>query len=505
MLLREKRRSPLIVGLGALLILIISAFVFSQYGARGKITRDSGIYLYSGQQMAEGVPPFVSVFDHKGPLTPMLSGIGVYISHWLHTDDILTVRVTFFVLSLFTVAAIYLLAHTLFSSYSLAFLTACTFLNFWGFGIYALSGPQAKTPMVLFEVLALWLTVRRKWFWAGLCGSLTFLTWQPMLIYPLITALLALLQSEGRRLKVKNASAVIAGGLVPLLIVSTYFLYKGAFYDFVDGTFLFNITNLERPDTSVFSNIRNFFRAVYLGYTTMTIPIALSFLAIFFMFLERIKSYGNNLLKWVSKDSYAILFLSLPIPFLWSALDFQDYPDFYVFLPYTAIGFGWLLYHMVRSIASRNGISPIVKNSFVGIICIILTGAAAVNYQTTASDELSTQKAWANEVAERFGEEVKIASIGVPEALVLLHKTNPNPYSFIIYGIDNHIDATTEGGFDGWLRNLEQYNPSLIFLGVTHGKRLPKLEACLAENYTLSNIGDWKVLIRKDISANSSL
>jgi hypothetical protein len=232
----------------------------------------------------------------------------------------------------------------------------------------------------------------------------------------------------------------------------------------------------------------------------MTIPIALSFLAILFMFMGRIKLYGSNLLTWISKDSFVILILSLPIPFLWSALDFQDYPDFYVFLPYTAIGFGWLLHHMVLSITNTNKITPLVKRSFIGVICAILIGAAAVNYQTTASDELNIQKTWANEVVERFGEEVRIASIGVPEALVLMHKTNPNPYAFIIYGIDNRIDATTEGGFDGWLRNLEQYNPSLIFFGVTHGKRLPKLEAWLAENYTPSNIGQWKVFIHKDIS-----
>ena len=222
--LRGKCRSSLITGLGALLVFILSAFVFSQYGYHGKLTRDSAIYLYSGQQMAEGIPPFASIFDHKGPLAPMLSGVGVYISHWLHTDDILTVRVTFFVLSLCTVVAIYLLAHSLFSSYSLAFLTACTFLNFWGFGIYALSGPQAKTPMLLFEVLALWLTVRRKWFWAGLCGSLAFLTWQPTLIYSFITMLLALLQSEGRKLKIKKCVSRNGRRIDPLA------LYKWIFF-----------------------------------------------------------------------------------------------------------------------------------------------------------------------------------------------------------------------------------------------------------------------------------
>src|SRR5690606_25294717 len=106
--------------------------------------------------------------------------------------------------------------------------------------------------------------------------------------------------------------------LIPLLIVSGYFIYKDAFYDFLDGTFLFNITNLERPDASILSNIRNFFRAVYQGYITMTIPISLGFLAILLMGIWRIKLHGNNFPVWLSQDRFAVMFLSFPIPFVWS-------------------------------------------------------------------------------------------------------------------------------------------------------------------------------------------
>ena len=43
--------------LTALLVFLISAFVFSQYGFDGTLKRDHAIYLYSGQQMAQGIPP----------------------------------------------------------------------------------------------------------------------------------------------------------------------------------------------------------------------------------------------------------------------------------------------------------------------------------------------------------------------------------------------------------------------------------------------------------------
>ena len=46
-------------------------------------------------------------------------------------------------------------------------IAAASFLTYWGFGLVAASGPEPKTPMVLFQALALWLTARRRWFWAG--------------------------------------------------------------------------------------------------------------------------------------------------------------------------------------------------------------------------------------------------------------------------------------------------------------------------------------------------
>ncbi len=498
MLLENKKYTSLKLTLSAVLIFVISAFVFWQHGIDGKMTRDGAIYLYSGQQMGEGVPPFASIFDHKGPVAPLISGVGVFFAKWFHTDDVLTVRITFFILSVLTIVALYVLAHALFSSYGLALLTACSFINFWGFGMYALSGPRAKTPMVLLEILTLWLTIRRQWFWAGVCGALAFLTWQPTLIYPLLALVLAVVQSEGKQKKIRNALSVITGGLVPLLVIGGYFLFEGAFNDFVDGTFLFNITHLERPSTSIFTNIRNMFRAVYLGYTTMAIPIALGFLAILMMSIWRIQKH-KTIRSWLSEDRFAILLLSFPIPFIWSVMDFQDYPDFFVFLPYAAIGFGWLLYTTVQNLEKAFEIPKMAARGFIFVTCVVLIGAAAVNYKTTATEELNAQKAWADEVVRRFGDDVKIASIGVPEALVLLHKTNPNPYAFIIYGIDNRIHAKSEGGFDGWLEQLKAYNPMLVFFGVTHGKHIPKLEVWLAESYNKSSIGEWEVFIHKAV------
>ena len=69
-----------IVTVHAALILALSALVYRQYGFAGPLTRDDAIYLYSGQQMAQGTPPYLSIWDHKGPLAPMIAGAGAWIA-----------------------------------------------------------------------------------------------------------------------------------------------------------------------------------------------------------------------------------------------------------------------------------------------------------------------------------------------------------------------------------------------------------------------------------------
>jgi hypothetical protein len=190
-------RVPVVVTL--LLIFALAAAVSSLYGLGGGLSRDGAIYLYSGQRMAEGVPPYVSVFDHKGPLAPMLAGAGVMLSKLLNSNDIMTVRVVFFLMGCLAVVSAYLLGSSLFKSQRAGIFAALTFLAFFSFGRYATAEPEAKTPMLLFEVLALLLTSQKRWFWAGLCGSLAFLVWQPMVVFPLVILILAATQPAGAR------------------------------------------------------------------------------------------------------------------------------------------------------------------------------------------------------------------------------------------------------------------------------------------------------------------
>jgi hypothetical protein len=480
------------------LVLAISAVVFGQYGFNGELVRDDAIYLYSGQQMADGTPPYKSVFDQKAPLASMIAGLGVFLSRLLKTDDVLTVRVLFLLVGSLTVAGIYLLADALFKSRQAAFLAAFSFVNFWGFGHQSASGPRAKTPMLLFQVLALWLATRKKWFLAGMCGSLAALAWQPAAITLLVTALLAFVQSKERSGRPKNIFKVCAGACVPFLVISAYFILNGAYYSFVDGAVLFVFTHFERVPDTLRGNVADLVRAIYEGYQSMFVPILLGFGALAVIFGWRLHLHGKNFRSWLSRDHFAPLLLSLPLFAFYSATDFQGYSDLYVLLPYAAVGFGWLLHLALRGFESVSGPGLLPGRFLTALVCVVLVTGAAWMYRHTGRGDrkLEQQRIWADTIDSTFSKDDRVVSVGVPEALVLLHKTNPNPYVYILNGIDKKIDAETPGGFAGWLEELQRYDPSAILYGDTRGRHKNELEDWLNSRYRLTTVGEWAVYVR---------
>ncbi len=514
-------RIPVVVTL--FLIFALAAAVSSLYGLGGGLSRDGAIYLYSGQRMAEGVPPYVSVFDHKGPLAPMLAGAGVMLSELLNSNDIMTVRVIFFLIGCLAVVSAYLLGSNLFKSQRAGIFAALTFLAFFCFGRYATAEPEAKTPMLLFEVLALLLTSQKRWFWAGLCGSLAFLVWQPMVVFPLVTLFLAATQPAGARSSALSRAASGAG--LPVAATVAYFYVEGALYELINGSILFNLRYLDQERVSaVAPQLLAPAKAIFQGYTTILIPMVIC--AMFAAVVVGAVTLGRlylpkgpariSLGNVATRETFAPVLLSLPFPVIWSMMDFQGYPDFFVFIPYVAIGFGGFLYFVAGRVEAADGASLRgVRRSFVPITYALLTAIAVISSlitiklaaQVSSLDmddrgpkpgDFDYQQRAAAKMRERFGEDAKVVSIGVPQVLVLLRDRNPNAYAFIIRGIDQEIALRTPGGFEGWLQELGAYDPDVIAFGKTSGHYKPELMDWLRSHYVREQIGPWIVFVKEE-------
>lgn len=477
------------------ILFLFALLIYALYGFHGTLVRDDAIYAYSGQRMAAGIPPYVSIFDHKGPLSPILAGLGVVLGRIFQIDDLFAVRLVFFVISALSVSLVYLLGLHLFRSARIGIVCALTFAAFDGFASYAASGPQAKTPMVLFEILSLLLISQRRWFWAGLCGSLAFLTWQPAIILILVSIVVAFVQTKENRFLAVGKTML--GACVPIIVVFAYFLYKDSVNELLEGLVFFNITHLDRGPTTLLSHIKKPVAAVAWGYTTMLLPICVG-LAMDLSLYFQDRTPGEYSVGDILQTRFSPILLSFPAPFLWSLIDFQWIADFYFFLPYAAIGFGKFVDFAAQGYSGKNtkGVNNCHRHFVFATIIFVLIGICIINSIKTGNNELLDQRRAAYEIETRFGRNMKLVSIGCPELLVLLRRSNPNPYVFIINGIDNRIDADYENGFKGWIKNLEYYDPDVIAFGTTEGKHTDTLVNWLEMKYKKEQVGPFMLYIK---------
>src|SRR3954466_7236823 len=155
---------------GAVLALVVAVALFTRFSFDDTMRRDEAIYAYGGQQLAAGVPLYRGIFDPKTPGAQALAGAAAAVAPGRGFADVHAIRVAFFAAACLSVVAVYWLGLVLWGSPLAALLGATVFASFRSFALDAVGGPDAKTPGILFAVLALALLVRRRWFWGALAA-----------------------------------------------------------------------------------------------------------------------------------------------------------------------------------------------------------------------------------------------------------------------------------------------------------------------------------------------
>ena len=78
---------------------LFAAAIFTVQGFGRELVRDDAIYLYGGQRLAEGVPPYAGIFDHKGPGAQFATGGFVWLGRQIGLGDLSSARIGFAALS----------------------------------------------------------------------------------------------------------------------------------------------------------------------------------------------------------------------------------------------------------------------------------------------------------------------------------------------------------------------------------------------------------------------
>lgn len=490
---------------GGLTSVALAIALYTRFSINGELGRDRGIYVYGGQQMLHGVAPYESVFDPKTPLATMLCGLGAALAKLFGVDAVHMIRLVFFACAVLAVLAIYLLVARLWNSIVGAVVAAAVFVSFTGFAEDAIAGPDAKTPGVLLAVVTMWLAVCRRWFWAGLAGGLTFLVWQPLLFFPLLTIAAALLLCRGERSKALMLSA--GGFAAPIAATFVYFAVVGQLGAFIEAAFRYPLEGVERRPETVFHRMQNIATVVHQFFGFSGVLFWIGLVLILALAVWQVVRARDG--RWAALlDPFVLVVVGSLLGVAgYTLTDFQGYPDVLPLLPYAAIGIGGTTALVLRRLQET-------RQWWLAGVAIALVAAAVLtgfsvrwfDHDAANNDALVVQRATACAVNRLVVPGTRIYSLGDPVPLVLTHRRNPDRFIYLNAGVDQWKVDHTPGGFQGWTGEIEAVHPSVV---VINGwwSRTPyrsMMSAWLsAAGYHRGYVGDWEVFLSPQARARS--
>jgi hypothetical protein len=287
---------------------------------------------------------------------------------------------------------------------------------------------------------------------------------------------------SGRAGRRRAVARVVLGAALPVLAVVGYYAAHGMLFELVDGVALFNLTLMENEAT-LYANVRALQQAMLLFYKPAGLVIAVGLFALVPLALWRWRRFGAAL----ARDPFFCVLASFPLPVLWSLLDFQGGPDFFVFLPYAALGFAWLVgVGLERALDLAE--LDVIGRAAVGALAVLAVWSSGwILMDALGPARLGDQRR-ALAAFEQRHPDARIASVGAPQAMVLLERTNPTRYGFVMRGIANHVEAHHPGGYEGWLAALARDADVLLTTrSAAHemGPREQRWQAWLEQHYAL--------------------
>jgi hypothetical protein len=471
-----------------LLLGLVATVVYVLHGFEGALNRDRAIYSYAGQQVAEGVPPYLGILNRAGPLAHVIPGIGVAAARAGGFEDLLGIRLLFMVFSVASVCVVYLLARDLFTSRLAGLVSATAFLSFYGFIEYATYGPREKTPMVFFLLCTFWALVKRRWFIAGICVSLAALIWQPSFLVGLTAAGFSLIGlRSGERMR--SMARFLLGGLIPTAIFVVYFIAVGALKEFVDAFLLINARyTTPAPLLNDFAKRWMLMHKGY-GITLWVIMAGLAALPILTIVLI-VRG------KWRAPEhiSFVAFAAASFVGIAWSFRDFNSWPDAFVLLPLAAVGVGGIAKVITARLPAKAALALV-------LVWMVAAGAVALNYSTTRRNYgLELERDAVTAMVDQFPFDPTMLSIGAPEPLVLSGIRNPTRHQTFARGLDRYVDDTWPGGLEGFGEWVGRQEPTII----TFGLPVPRwLRTTIKSEYVHAGRGrGWTWYVHRSVASD---
>jgi hypothetical protein len=449
----HRYRDPVLVGLVALV-------VYGLHGYDGLLNRDLGVFTYGGEHVAQGVPPYVGIFNSIGPLADAVPGLAIWLGHFAGADPILSARLFFTVLSALCCSLLCVLARDTFGSRAAGFVAPAVFLTFECFLDLASDGPREKTTMVVFMLACLILLGRRRWAAAGACAALATLTWQPVFAVAVAAiAVAAMLDEQDTRRRILLRFTV--GGAVPSLATFSYFLGAGALSQAVDGFILINVRYTQQP--SALTHPRAAWQMLWLAYH-WTLPLAIAGLAALLVLGVRAVPFARRPTVSPVARRLVVTTSGALVGTGWTLLAINGGPDLFVLLPFAALGIAGVALLLLGRLPRR---AALAGAAAVVSLAVVIAGVMSV---TTRDDRLLAQRADVDAVLGTQPPTATVVALSAPEVLALSGRQSPVPYQIFSGTMERYLAGTYPGGMPGFMATLRDLRPTFVVVGSTfHG------------------------------------
>ncbi len=428
---------------------------FALIGFEQGLSRDTAIYLYSSKQLTQGILPYVSIFDHKGPLTSFLGALAITLSKPMALPEWLATRLFFAALSSLSICLIYVIGRHLSLTRIWAVLAALLLLGFSTYIFHAVAGPRPKIAFVFFECLAVLSLLRKSWFGFGAAVACCTLIWQPG--FCLVLAALGVMPKTQ---KLRAIARIVLGGTIVLLPIVLIYASVGQFKAFIDSFVLFNFTDLHRPkDQNVLANLRTIMRHTVKAFGPAGLVFLLGSGFAFTLLFRQVA--GLRVLGVI-----AVLFVGLNV------IDIQSSVDLLPALSPAVLGFALLCQTGARAWSLKRQV--IMASCLALLLLAWLPIELDLRAKTLRDQERRAQALAA--ICDRPG---CLYFLGDTVPLALSDIRNPSRYGFVITGIGAFI-ARKEGGLEVW---LEALTAEYIVLGRMNGPGTPEIQDWLAQNF----------------------
>ena len=468
-----------------LLCCLVPLVVYPLNGFNAALTRDLGVYSYGGQQVAEGVAPYVAIMNRAGPLAHLIPGIAAWVARQVGVDDLLGMRVLMMLISAACVGIAYLLGRDLYRSRMAGVATAAALLCIEGFSIYATDGPREKTSLVLFVLLASLAIVHQRWFATGFFIALATLTWQPVFFAVAAGAAVAALVGQ-RTGKLKALVGIAVGGIVPTIITVGAYVAIGKFQVFLDDFLIINAEYTRQ--TSLFDNGSAIWSFMVDAYGWSLWVLLGGMVVQFVLAVAAWRSPARRTPLGAAQVGFGVVFI---VGLLWSLKAFNGFPDAFFLLPESIIGVGGIVAVLAKRLPGRVVLA-------VTVAWAVAVTALAVNWSLTNRDDgLVEQRADVEAVMGLLPSDATMVTVEAPQPLVLAHKRNLSVYQLFGNGLIDYVEATWPGGIAGYARWIQEKSPTVITVGDDGPPDW--LRPVLGGYSRVGNSGKWAWYLNRDL------